>query len=312
MISFISIIKIHISFMIIQRLRGGLGNQLFQYAAGKALAEIHDTSYKLDLYYYKKHPYRTFDLENFNIPIEIATRKEVHSFTGQNPVARFLNKYENYFHCPKVFVQPHYHYYNHFLKLPNNLYLSGYWQSEKYFIRIRDKVLNWFTLKHPLDKRNTDLIEKMKTNQSISVHVRLGDYTHKNYNEFFGEMDSSYFSKAIQIMLDKVKDPAFYIFSEDLQWCKERLNLPETSVFISHNKGRESYKDLILMSACKNNIIANSTFSWWGAWLNPNKDKVVIAPAKWFQQDYMTKRTPSFPTRLYINSDLYPDDWIII
>src|SRR5688572_5000131 len=97
--------------MIILRLRGGLGNQLFQYAAAKALADHHGTDLKLDLYYYKKHPYRTFDLDKFNAPVQIASREEVHKFTGSNPLQRYLNKRENYFRSPKVFAQPHYHFY---------------------------------------------------------------------------------------------------------------------------------------------------------------------------------------------------------
>ena len=143
--------------MIIVRLRGGLGNQLFQYAAGRALAAHHGIELKLDLYTYTKHPYRKFELDKFNIDAVEATREEVHRFTGSNPIIRFINKRHNYFRCPGVFAQPHYHFYPDFFALPSSIYLSGYWQSEKYFDGIAGLIRGQFTPKTPLDTRNADL-----------------------------------------------------------------------------------------------------------------------------------------------------------
>ena len=114
--------------MIIIRLRGGLGNQLFQYAAGRALAVHHGVELKVDLYSYIRHPYRKFELGHFNLNISEATRGEIHRFTGSNPIIRFMNKRENYFRSPNVFAQPHYHFYTDFFSLPSEVYLSGYWQ----------------------------------------------------------------------------------------------------------------------------------------------------------------------------------------
>jgi hypothetical protein len=140
--------------MIIVRLRGGLGNQLFQYAAGKALAEYHRTALRLDLYTYTKHPYRKFELNKFRIDATEATRAEVHRFTGSNPIIRYINKRENYLHCPSVFSQPHYHFFEDFLSLPSDLYLNGYWQSEKYFANITALIRQQYQPATALDTVN--------------------------------------------------------------------------------------------------------------------------------------------------------------
>jgi hypothetical protein len=292
--------------MIILRLRGGLGNQFFQFAAGKALAEHHNTAFKLDLYYYTKHPYRTFQLDKFNIPIEIASRKEVHHFTGSNPVMRILNKYNNYFHCPEVFAQPHYHFYEDFFSLPGNLYLSGYFQCEKYFLDIRSKILDWYKPLLPLDVKNQDIAQRIRSCNSVSLHIRRGDYA---LNDIFGSVADAYYKSAITYIQQHVTDPHFFIFSDDVAWCKDNLKV-DKATFVDINKDEDSYKDLMLMSYCNHNIIANSTFSWWGAWLNPNSSKIVLAPKQWFKATYNSDTMPMYPARLYNAKDIIPEGWI--
>jgi hypothetical protein len=296
--------------MIILRLRGGLGNQLFQYASARALAEHHGTQLKLDLYYYKKHPYRKFELDRFAVPIDIASREEVHRFTGSNPIQRYLNKRENYYSCPKVFAQPHYHYYPDWLNLPDDLYLSGYFQSEKYFSTIQDKIRQWYVPSKQLDDRNTTLLNEMKTKESVSLHVRRGDYTAASFNSFFGTLPDDYYRRAVAHINQQIKAPAFYIFSDDIAWCKTNLKVGDSPVFVEHNRGDDSFKDVLLMSGCKHNVIANSSFSWWGAWLNDNPSKTVVAPAKWFNQSYYTGKGNVYPTRYYNTSDLIPSNWL--
>lgn len=293
--------------MIIVRLRGGLGNQLFQYAAARALADHHGTELKLDLYTYTKHKYRKFELSHFNINAKEATRAEVHQFTGNNPVVRYLNKRENYFHCPYVFAQPHYHFYDDFFSLPGNLYLSGYWQSEKYFLRIADSIRTQYTPALPLDKKNNALQSEMAGVNSIAVHIRRGDYTWTG-NSFFGVMGRDYYDAAIARIKEAVPEPKFYFFSDDPEWCRQNFQVPDAE-FISHNSGDSSFKDLLLMSACRHNIIANSTFSWWGAWLNRYPEKKVIAPSKWFGLNYLTKKEPVYASRYYNTKDLIPGSW---
>ncbi|NOT76819.1 MAG: alpha-1,2-fucosyltransferase [Cyclobacteriaceae bacterium] len=297
--------------MIIVRLRGGLGNQLFQYAAGSALAEHYKTELTLDLYTYTKHPYRKFELSKFNIDAREATRKEIHQFTGSNPIIRYLNKRENYFRCPTVFVQPHYHFYPDFLSLPSNLYLSGYWQSEKYFESISEKIRLQFSPSLPLDSKNEGMKMKMQTENSIAVHVRRGDYgaETKHSSSFFKVLPMDYYQKAISKMNSEIEQPIYYFFSDDSEWARKNFT-NMNAVFVDHNKGNESYKDLLLMSACKHNIIANSTFSWWGAWLNRNSEKKIIAPQQWFGSDYLTKKEPVYTSRLYNTKDLIPESWV--
>ncbi len=296
--------------MIIVRLRGGLGNQLFQYAAAKSLAMLHNAELKLDLYTYTKHPYRKFELWRFQIDAIEATRKEVHAFTGSNPLIRYLNKRENYFHCPGVCAQPHYHFFEDFFSLPSDIYLSGYWQSEKYFTRVADTIRRQFSPATSLDERNAALENEMRNTNSISVHIRRGDYTWSG-NSFFGVTGKEYYEKAIARMETEIPGLRFYFFSDDPEWCRQNFQIPR-AVFVSHNTGDDSFKDMLLMSACRHNIIANSTFSWWAAWLNQNPDKKVIAPLRWFGLNYLTKKEPVYASRVYNTKDLIPDTWIRI
>jgi Glycosyl transferase family 11 len=297
--------------MIVVRLRGGLGNQLFQYAAGRALAEHHGVALKLDLYTYTRHKYRTFELGNFNIDCIEATRQEVHQYTGSNPIGRFFNKRENYLRSPKVFAQPHYHYYEDFFKLPPDLYLSGYWQSEKYFAAHRDEFLKRYVPRHPMDLKNQEYLEQIQKTNSVGLHVRRGDYIGQQYNQFYGGLQEDYYRKAVSLVKEKIDSPTFFVFSDDLGWCRKNLDL-DLAVFVEGNSGVNAFKDLGLMAACQHNVIANSTFSWWGAWLNQNPDKFVVGPRQWFKKSYNEKREPVYPCRYYNTKDLLPGDWTTI
>ena len=296
--------------MIIVRLRGGLGNQLFQYAAGKALAEHHRIELLLDLYTYIKHPYRKYELSKFNIEAREATREEVHRFTGSNPIIRYLNKRDNYFRCPKVFVQPHYHFYEDFFSLPREFYLSGYWQSEKYFTSVAQLIQKQFTPKELLDERNAILKTKIQSENSVAVHVRRGDYASTSaYSSFFGVLSQEYYENAIERIRQEIDRPKFYFFSDNPAWCKETFSGLDAE-FVDHNQGSDAFKDLLLMSFCKHNIIANSTFSWWGAWLNNHVNKKVIAPKDWFRTNFLASKEPVYPSRFYNTQDLIPPSWI--
>ena len=297
--------------MIVVRLRGGLGNQLFQYAAGFSLAKHHGVPLKLDLYTYTKHKYRKYELGHFNIEEHLATREEVHRFTGSNFLVRFLNKRENYLRCPGVFAQPHYHFFEDFLKLPSPLYLSGYWQSEKYFLSIASAIRSMYTLKQPLDARNEALAAEMASGESVAVHVRLGDYaSNQQYQSFFGTLDAAYYRAAIDHLMQHRSNLRFYVFSDSVAKAKSMFSDLPHATFVDHNQRDQAYKDLWLMSRCRHNIIANSTFSWWGAWLNANPNKLVVAPQKWFAREFNRQALPVYPVRLYNTKDLIPASWI--
>jgi hypothetical protein len=293
--------------MVIVRLRGGLGNQLFQFAAAYSLARHHNTELKSDLYTYTKHPFRKYELHHFNIHLPEASRDEVHQFTGSNFVERYLNKKSNYFYCPKVFAQPHYHFYDDFFSLPVPIYLSGYWQSEKYFAHVAEQVRKMVTASVKLDARNEDLVSTIRSSQSISMHIRRTDYSP---GSFFQPMPLDYYRKALKFMSEKISNPHYFIFSDDIGWSRQQLGDLRNATFVDHNKGDDSFKDLLVMSACRHQIIANSTFSWWAAWLNDFQDKTVIAPQTWFHNTWVTKKEPVYPVRFYNTKDLIPASWI--
>ncbi|MBY0432606.1 MAG: alpha-1,2-fucosyltransferase, partial [Cyclobacteriaceae bacterium] len=193
--------------------------------------------------------------------------------------------------------------------LPEPLYLSGYWQSEKYFSPVSVVIRDQFIPARPLDERNTALQTQMQSQNSVAVHVRRGDYASASaYNSFFGVLPLQYYNLAMAEIVKTISNPVFYFFSDDPSWCKQHMPVGQ-AVFVDHNTGENAYKDLVLMSSCKHAIIANSTFSWWGAWLNRNPDKVVIAPRTWFQSSYLTKKEPVYPSRYYNTKDLIPATW---
>jgi hypothetical protein len=292
--------------MIIVRLRGGLGNQLFQFAAAYALATQKGVELKSDLYTYKKHPLRKYELRHFNVNLPEATREEVHRFTGSNFVTRYLNKKSNYFYCPQVFAQPHYHFYEDFFSLPTPVYLSGYWQSEKYFSDVADQLRKLITPAQQLDQKNGDLIATIRSCDSVAVHIRRTDYVQ---GSFFQPLDLAYYHRAFEAIEKKISNPRYFIFSDDIAWSKQQLASLKDATFVDHNKGNDSFKDLLVMSACRNQVIANSTFSWWAAWLNDFNSKAVIAPQLWFRSSYLAKREPVYPSRFYNTRDLIPSSW---
>jgi hypothetical protein len=298
--------------MIIARIRGGLGNQLFQYAAARSLAWKKNERLKLDLYTYStKSQVRSFGLDRFTIDTEIATREEVHQFTGSNFLTRFINKQENYLRCPGVLAQPHYHFYEDFFRVPAPVYLSGYWQSEKYFKEFEPKLRAQLTLKNNLSDSSLRWKEKIQKDNSVAVHLRRGDYSSKsNYHSFFGTLSIDYYKRAIHEIKNKIGDPKFFVFSDDIEWCKQNLTFLSDAEFVSHDSIVNASEDLILMSLCEHQIIANSTFSWWGAWLNANENKIVIAPIKWFQTNYNKNVLPTYAARFYNTKDLLPENWI--
>ena len=161
-------------------------------------------------------------------------------------------------------------------------YLCGYWQSEKYFKDIREVILKEFTFPIQAVKSNVKLTDQMKLENSVSIHVRRSDYlTEQNLKVYGNICTEKYYSNAINYIEGIIDNPHYYVFTDDLQWAKEYFK-GDNYTIVSENRGKDSYIDMYLMSQCKHNIIANSSFSWWGAWLNQNPDKKVLAPKKWF------------------------------
>lgn len=270
--------------MIILNLKGGIGNQLFQYALGRQLAILRDTELKLDVYGLDRANavgdiYRPFALQAFNIKAEVATPAEVQKLKypygviskGWRYLSFKISRDKNTLFNKKV------------LDWGDNRYVDGYWQSPLYFSNIREILLKELTLKEISDSFAT-LAKQIKNSQAISLHVRRGDYAQNaTVTKEFGACSLSYYQSAPTEIAKSIKNPTYFIFSDDMNWVKENLSLPENSVYVS-DKTLRDVDELILMSLCQHNIIANSSFSWWGAWLNQNPDKVVIAPTPWFDK----------------------------
>lgn len=277
--------------MIIVNLKGGLGNQMFQYAMARSIALKNNKLLVLDLSFYSNQKdvttKRHFELNIFNLKC----------FIIKNRIIKNILKL---FHSE--IIERAFSFNKNISKLGNSNYIFyGYWQTEKYFKKYRRIILKDFSFPKKISEKNKKLINKIKNNQTVSLHVRRGDYVNdKKTNEFHGTCSKKYYEDAIKLINKKIKNPLFIIFSDDLKWCKNNLSVPKNTIFVDHNKGNQSFEDMRLMSLCKHNIIANSSFSWWGAWLNQNKNKIVIAPKWWFGEKSID------------TSDVIPEKWIKI
>ncbi len=269
--------------MIIARITGGLGNQMFQYAAGLAMASRHQAPLILDISGYDDYPLRTFDLPKvFDIKPQIASLKLLKSFLPEKQ-NRLFRKLLPAPHLGKTtFREPHFHVTEQFYSLPDYTYLDGYWQSEKYFLDIEEQIRTHFSIKANLTAEQQRLLEEICVHESVAVHVRRGDYlSNAKANRYHGLLTPAYYEGAIKDLKEHQPEIKFFFFSDDMAWVRE------TFAHVKHAHFSDEYEqqiDLLLMKSCKHQIIANSSFSWWGGWLNENSQKKVIAPARWFDK----------------------------
>jgi hypothetical protein len=291
--------------VIIAKLIGGLGNQLFQYAAARALALKHGVEVKVDTTVLDKdtkgiYTQRKFELNAFAANIQIANENEIKPFLKRYN-KKFIRNLQ--FLLPNLFstlyVKENGSRFNAgFLEWPANTYMDGFWQSELYFKFYEEEIRTDLEFNSTIKSKNKLLNEEINSCNSVSLHVRRGDYVSlPTANQFHGLCSLDYYTEAVKIIADKTGDMEIFVFSDDLPWCKQNLKFNFPIRFIDTS---DAYSDMYLMTQCKHNIIANSSFSWWGAWLNSNKDKVVVAPKKWFNE-------PTIDT-----SDVIPFEWIQI
>lgn len=273
--------------MIIVKLKGGLGNQMFQYATGLEVALMQKKELKLDITGYDDPRYvgantpRKYRMFPFRLSAGIAIVNEVEKARNPLGVISKLLRALNQRVLKKYYVD-----YDASLFKKRNNYLEGYFQSEKNFINIKDKVLKEFTFKKEFESE-VFLAEKNKIdkNKSVSVHIRRGDYvSDPKTRSTRGVCSEEYYKHAIGLMRSKVEGPIFYFFSDDIEWVKKEFGEHSDFKYVSNPK-LEDYEELILMSSCAHNIIANSSFSWWGAYLNQNPNKIVITPKKWVNKE---------------------------
>ena len=290
--------------MIISRITSGLGNQLFQYAIGRHLALKNKTALYVDLSYYLQtyddDTVRTFKLGSFSVPYQTLQQsplKYVSKATrllpnrSWRPFCLFLK--ERQFHFDEQVLQAQ----------AKCVILDGFWQSEAYFRDSADIIRRDLRVKD-VPSLEFSAYEQQITNtpMPVSLHVRRGDYVdHPEFSKSFGFIGLDYYEQAIRLVQQAITNPRFFVFSDDTAWSQAHLSLPDNSVFVQNTGPNGDVADLVLMSYCRHHIIANSSFSWWGAWLNPNIDKLVITPKNWY------KNKPAWNTK-----DLLLSDWVAI
>lgn len=278
---------------------GGLGNQMFQYAFYRRL-QLDGKSVTLDISGFNDYGlHNGFELDKiFPVKINLADEVLINNIKQKISHLSLLKKiwWKVFTNFRPVIVQKNFGYSSRLSNLQGLKYLEGYWQSEKYFGTHSDTIRNDF--KFPLlDIKNKDYADKISQGEAVSIHIRMGDYV--NHPLHGGICTLEYYKKALSLIEEKVESPLFFIFSNDIEWCQNNLKL-DKAIYVAGNEGENSFRDMQLMSMCKHNIIANSSFSWWGAWLNNNPDKVVVAPSKWFNDTTINTK------------DLLPDSWIQI
>lgn len=282
---------------------GGLGNQMFQYALAIVLQQKHpDEAVFIDISHFKGYHLHSFELQRiFNIQLPIAKKRYLMRLTYYIPhytLSRFFRKIlpqrkleyiEKSAYCYDVKA----------LSVCGDCYFEGYWQSPKYFEGYRSIIINTFRFPQFTDMDNISTGIKISSKNSVALHVRRGDYIGmKNYS---GICTLDYYREAIMLVKRIVSDPEFFIFSNDMDWCRNNISplIGEANIsFIDFNKEVDSYRDMHLMSLARCCIVANSSFSWWGAWLNERSDKIIIAPSRWINKSDL--------------KDIYLPDWLLI
>lgn len=292
--------------MILSHILGGLGNQMFQYAAGRSLSLTRDEPLRLDVSDFASYGlHQNFELARvFSGPVSLAVPGDVRTVLGwqssrhirrivARPALRFLRS-------PQLVVEPHFYYWPDICNVQLPCYLVGYWQSERYFAAQTNTIRADFTFRQPLAGRNLELAQEIETINAVSLHIRRGDFvSNPKTMAIHGVCPLAYYESAVRYIAERVDAPHFFVFSDDMDWVRANLNMDHPCRYVNHNRGSESYNDMRLMSLCRHYIIANSSFSWWGAWLNPNPEKIVVAPKKWFTKESNLE-------------DLFPQGWVIL
>ena len=281
--------------MVISTLIGGLGNQMFQYAAGRALALRHGTDLRLDLGWLENPPAdltpRRYELDCFRLEAELCS---IYPRTTRERARELLGR------SPRVWREEMFRFDPQVLQLPDNMRLIGYWVSERYFADHAAQIREDFRFRNMPPGRIRELANGVASSSSVSIHVRRGDYvTNKATRAFHGVLPLDYYHAAVSCIREAVADPRFYVFSDDVDWCRVNLALGAPTTFVE-NKGIRASEDLRLMSLCSHHVIANSSFSWWGAWLGAHPDKFVVAPRRWIAEEALD------------TSDVLPPEWVTV
>ncbi len=283
--------------MIIVKVIGGLGNQMFCYAYAKAL-QVRGHDVKIDISECEiKKLHGGYQLDKYKTDISIATKKEISTILSNSLMKKIFSKIgilqKNQINEKLLLFD------QKLLNIKDNSYISGYFQSDNYFKNIRSILLNHFLTNNEISdysKKIKKLIQESEN--SCSLHIRRGDYTNSVNKKIYNTCNPDYYKKALGYIKEYNEKTDFFIFSDDINWVKNNLQI-KNATYIQNIDNKIPHEDIYLMSLCKNNIIANSSFSWWGAWLNKYNKKIVIAPKRWF-----------LDKKLYAQSkDIVPIEW---
>jgi len=282
--------------VVIARLLGGLGNQLFQYAAARCIALKKGWRLKLDVNGFDRYRRRTYALGNFRIVEDFASPDDV-KLLKRSQIGLLLQKLP--FTRQTHIQERHFHYDARMRDIRSGVYLAGYWQSEKYFSDVSDIIRAEFSPKVAPISDTLATLRLIESVNSVSVHVRRGDYvTNPSARRLHGCCSLDYYRYALTVISRRVRDPHYFVFSDDCVWARTNLVIDGPVVFVDFNGVGQDHEDLRLMSKCRHHVIANSTFSWWGAWLAGHPQQVVVAPRRWFASGGND------------TSDLYPSGWL--
>jgi len=280
--------------MILVRLIGGLGNQMFQYAAGRALAARLDAPLLLDLRDFRRYRLRYYGLDRMRIDARPATAWELARWPIWLRNRRWSG--DRLGLTPRWFHEADLRYSPEFAAVTGTIGLDGYFQSERYFAGVRQALLQEFRPRAPLSRHNEQLAETIRTAASVCLHVRRGDYVNDpRTSAMHGVCSPAYYRRATATLRERHEDLRYFVFSDDPAWCRENLSL-EDAVFVENN-GAAPECDIFLMAQCRHHIIANSSFSWWGAWL-AEAGGTVVAPQPWFSNTTLRA------------DDLIPPGWL--
>lgn len=283
--------------MIITRLIGGLGNQLFQYAVGRAVATRTNSPLLLDASGFANYELRRYELDGFNVCAQLAsdaqlarvgvTAGDAPSLLDRIKCRLFPRSASKLSLQEPILRESSFTYDARIEQAQAPIYLDGYWQSERYFSAIRTQLLQELTLKSDWGPGNEAMFGRIQAEgaRAVSLHVRRGDYvTNAHTASYHGVCSLDYYRAAVAYIAERVAVPHFFIFSDDHDWVRENLQTGFPTTFVAVNSADNGIYDIMLMKSCRHHIIANSSFSWWGAWLNPLTEKLVIAPQQWFKE----------------------------
>jgi hypothetical protein len=287
--------------LIIVKLQGGLGNQMFQYAIARSLATRYATGYALDHHFLESrepqatHVFRNYDLDIFTLQAPKATAAQIANFFPSPSIANRLRKLSllRRYH---FIIEPHFHYYPEVFERSKHCYLDGYWQSEKYFQPVAEELRTAFRFSLPILPASQELLQQLQLSGSVCLNVRRSDFV---TNTFHTLCSMRYYRHAMELIRGRVANARFFVFSDDKDWCRQQF-AGEAGVEVvgeEHN-GFKYGNFLQLMSACRHFIIPASSYGWWAVWLANRNDNIVIAPDRWFSY-------PDWDIR-----DLMPDRWI--